>query len=247
MESEVVGIGERIRLLRGRESLRSLGARVSISKGFLSDIEHGRSKPSIETLKLLAEALQTTTAYLLGETDDPTGRGPGGGSPEVREGGVSQGDNIRELFRPDQIPVPVYRMFGVCAGRGVDNGMCSRELLHYVPMSREIIGHSPAEAYFAVEVSGRSMEPRIPDGAMVVIDTSRAPGRGEICLVSFRRDGGFAREALRYYYRDRQGGVELRPAEGSGIPPDIFLPEEVSDGFVEVVGVAVAILSMERL
>ena len=243
-----MSIGERIRLLRGRESLRSLGARISISKGFLSDIEHGRSKPSIETLKLLAEALQTTTAYLLGETDDPTGKEPGNISfPGVREGGVSQGENNRELFRPDQIPVPVYRMFGVCAGRGVDNEMSSRELLHYVPMSREVIGYSPVEAYFAVEVTGRSMEPRIPDGAMVVIDTSRAPGRGEICLASFRRDGGFAREALRYYYRDRQGGVELRPSEGSGIPPDIFSPEEVSDGFVEVVGVAVAILSMERL
>ncbi|MCG0276769.1 MAG: helix-turn-helix domain-containing protein [Thermosediminibacteraceae bacterium] len=42
---------------------------------FLSDIENGRSNPSLERLKEIAEALDTTVSYLLGEndkTDDPT-------------------------------------------------------------------------------------------------------------------------------------------------------------------------------
>lgn len=71
-----MNVGQRIKALRKQQNmtLRELSQKVGISISFLSDIENGRSNPSLERLKEIAEALDTTVSYLLGEeikTDDP--------------------------------------------------------------------------------------------------------------------------------------------------------------------------------
>ena len=50
--------------------LKELAARAKISIGFLADIESGRGKPSIKTLKKLANALDTSPNYLLNGKDE---------------------------------------------------------------------------------------------------------------------------------------------------------------------------------
>lgn len=72
-----MNVGQRIKALRQQHNmtLRELSQKVGISISFLSDIENGRSNPSLERLKEIAEALDTTVSYLLGEndtTDNPT-------------------------------------------------------------------------------------------------------------------------------------------------------------------------------
>jgi len=64
-------IGERIKALRKENNmtLRELSKKIGISVSFLSDIENGRSNPSLERLKDIAEGLGTTVSYLLGEND----------------------------------------------------------------------------------------------------------------------------------------------------------------------------------
>jgi len=49
-------------------SLKELSAITGISPSFLSDIENGRSNPSIENLKLIAGALDTPISYFI---EDP--------------------------------------------------------------------------------------------------------------------------------------------------------------------------------
>lgn len=68
-----MNIGERIKQLRKEKNLtlRELAKKADISISFLSDIENGRSKPSLERLKAIAEALDTTVSYLLGENPEP--------------------------------------------------------------------------------------------------------------------------------------------------------------------------------
>ncbi|WIF94456.1 helix-turn-helix domain-containing protein [Caminicella sporogenes] len=65
-------VGKRIRKLRKERglSLKELSKKTDISISFLSDIENGRSNPSLERLKDIARGLNTTVSYLLGETDD---------------------------------------------------------------------------------------------------------------------------------------------------------------------------------
>ncbi|QIB27929.1 helix-turn-helix domain-containing protein [Caloranaerobacter azorensis] len=65
-------VGKRIKMLRKERglSLKELSKKTDISISFLSDIENGRSNPSLERLKDIARGLNTTVSYLLGETDD---------------------------------------------------------------------------------------------------------------------------------------------------------------------------------
>lgn len=67
-----MNVGERIKQLRKQNNLtlRELSQKADISVSFLSDIENGRSKPSLEKLKYISEALGTTISYLLGETSN---------------------------------------------------------------------------------------------------------------------------------------------------------------------------------
>jgi transcriptional regulator with XRE-family HTH domain len=67
-------LGERVRRQRMALGLSQteLSGQVGIPIPNLSRIEHGRQSIYIERLVDLAEALQVSTDYLLGRTDDPT-------------------------------------------------------------------------------------------------------------------------------------------------------------------------------
>ena len=60
-------VGKRIRELRKHRkmSLQALADSIPLSVSFLSDIENGRSNPSIKRLEEIALALDTTVAYLI--------------------------------------------------------------------------------------------------------------------------------------------------------------------------------------
>jgi transcriptional regulator with XRE-family HTH domain len=62
-------VGKRIKEIRNKNklTLRELSKIVDISISFLSDIENGRSNPSLERLKSIAAALDTPVSVLLGE------------------------------------------------------------------------------------------------------------------------------------------------------------------------------------
>jgi transcriptional regulator with XRE-family HTH domain len=64
-------IGERIRRKREQLSmqLNDLAKKVGISSSALSQIERTKTYPSIITLKLIAESLQTTVGELIGENE----------------------------------------------------------------------------------------------------------------------------------------------------------------------------------
>jgi transcriptional regulator with XRE-family HTH domain len=67
-------LGERVRRLRMAHGLSQteLAAHVAIPLPNLNRIEHGRQSIYIERLVDLAQALETTTDYLVGLSDDPT-------------------------------------------------------------------------------------------------------------------------------------------------------------------------------
>ena len=66
-------IGERLRELRkGRYSQEELGHLLHVHNNTISKWENGEMEPRSKKIKELARVLDTTTAYLLGDTDDPS-------------------------------------------------------------------------------------------------------------------------------------------------------------------------------
>ncbi|MBN1586734.1 MAG: helix-turn-helix transcriptional regulator [Candidatus Omnitrophica bacterium] len=75
---KIVGIQMK-RLRRERQiTLRELAHKVGVSASFLSQVEQGKTSPSLVTLKKVADHLQTTVGNLVGEQhkvlDDPVVR-----------------------------------------------------------------------------------------------------------------------------------------------------------------------------
>ena len=64
-------IGKKIRELRIKQktSLNELAAKASVSPGFLSQIENGKSEPSLTTIKKIADALNISISKLFGESE----------------------------------------------------------------------------------------------------------------------------------------------------------------------------------
>jgi transcriptional regulator with XRE-family HTH domain len=62
-----MNLGKRIQDLRRRRGLSTgeLAARVQVTSGFISQLEHSKTDPSLQTLQRVASALQVPLSYLL--------------------------------------------------------------------------------------------------------------------------------------------------------------------------------------
>ena len=62
-----MNLGKRIQDLRRRRGLTTgeLAARVQVTSGFISQLEHSKTDPSLQTLQRVASALQVPLSYLL--------------------------------------------------------------------------------------------------------------------------------------------------------------------------------------
>jgi len=74
-------LGTKLRMLRKKRgyTLADMSDEIGLSVSFLSDVERGRTKPSLDTLEKLASFHQMTINDLLGEVDidKDTGASPG--------------------------------------------------------------------------------------------------------------------------------------------------------------------------
>lgn len=64
-------LGDKIKLLRNKKGLTqlSLANKSNISRSYLADVERNRYNPSIDTLKAIATALDTSLSNLICDTD----------------------------------------------------------------------------------------------------------------------------------------------------------------------------------
>ena len=90
-------IADRLRIERTRQgvSQRALAARLGLSPSLISQIETGRSKPSVSTLYSLVNELGLSLDRLFGDEEPPSG-----GDGPVRSGGDAAG--AQEVVRPHE-------------------------------------------------------------------------------------------------------------------------------------------------
>lgn len=170
--------GQRIAAWRKQAGLsqRALGAAISVSQGYISDIESGRSGPSREFLAAVSEKLGLNPAWVL-DGQEPMAFDRSGGFAG-RKTVVELPDKSRpghgELRIQGKDYAWVRRMgLSVSAGSGLEELEPEDEdglLLPTAWFGRR--GINP-DLCVIVSVKGDSMAPVIPDGALVLIDCAR--------------------------------------------------------------------------
>lgn len=104
-DTPLVGPGVRRRRRSLELTLAEVAARAELSVPFLSQIENGRSRPSMGSLQRIADALDTTAVQLLATAETPRPVDVvRGASASVRESGGSGDDDgrMRPLVRGHQ-------------------------------------------------------------------------------------------------------------------------------------------------
>lgn len=177
--------GERLKRVRkGRYNQEELASLIGVHTNTISRWENGSRSPDAGTLQKLAQALDTTTAYLLGETDDP-----------ARPDAPQATSKARKLPESNAHEAPVAWVAVVSSNV---KACCGRGNAYAEDVVWEEIGQYPIPFYIVngyawqvgdngiriIAVEGNSMEPRIHDGDWVLFVDTRL-SNGDIGLVKY--------------------------------------------------------------
>lgn len=195
--------------------------------------EQGKRPPDTEMLQRLAQALNTTTGYLLGETDDPALVG-GAGSPYQSE--PLESNVVLEHTNPmgwRKLPL-LSKMTSACAGNGNGLAFADEEIESEQYFPAEIYGKfDPMRPPFMIHVEGDSMEDAdIHDGAVAVINPAEEVYDGDSALVCWNQD----QVAIKLVYWQPNGGVELHAANPKHSKVYTFSKEDCDEGSFVVKG-----------
>lgn len=207
-------IGDKLKALRQKQMLSQDDLALKVKKSRLTIVrwEKGERFPSSEDLPAIAHALNTSVAYLIGETEDSTryttllgeGKEIDGNRPKPLRAPAKEEP---EPTPPPQLVLPIIDQ-EACAGVGFDYGDVETLAIDWMPFPLAGLGGAatPRTPYF-VRVQGDSMiGAKIPDGCLVAINPNIEIQSGDIVYVRWK-----GRCSIKGFveYGDR---VELRPA-----------------------------------
>lgn len=235
--------GQRLATWRKEQRLsqRALGSVLGVSQGYLSDIESGRSEPSRNFVQALTERFGVSADWLLFGVGVPNSERAAGF--ETRRGGKriepsDIGKPLRGDFRfGSEDFFMIERMdLSVSAGHGllpVDGG--EGEMMAF-PRSWVIAHRVNPDLAVLVRVKGDSMEPTIPDGALILIDSlDKSIVRGGI--FAFNRGSESFVKRLQPSDPDERGypTVIMIASDNPKYHPD-WLNREAIDAELKIVG-----------
>ncbi|RKX49115.1 MAG: hypothetical protein DRP25_06505, partial [Thermotoga sp.] len=164
--------------------------------GAIAHYEKNRREPPKKILQKIAETLEVSLSFLLGETDDPT-------PPKFSNEAIPT-----TLERPVKI-VPVFST-EVSAGNGIFPDSFHPEA--YLPVERYDVD-------YVFIVRGKSMEPYVLDGGKILVKATPNPRDGDMILCIY--DGMFY---VKYFHRD--GDRIILMSENSEYPDIIVDPNK---------------------
>lgn len=232
-------ISDRVKKLRDLRGLSQgdLAQVIGVDVNTIWRWENGRSSPA-RSLQKLAQALDTTTAYLLGETDDPARPGA---LQSTSKAVVLPESNVRP-FRGDLIDVPVLApQSSVCCGGGFDLTEVEAEVDWWEPIPEGwLTGPRGDKSFFITHVEGDSMEPMIENGERILINPNQEVVHGDIALVCWN-----GRSMVRGVKFNRDRSVRLIPVN-KAYDEDV-ISEEDSPYVLRYCGVVVRALGKDRV
>ena len=151
--------------------MKFLCGQLGVRESYFGDCKNKKLAIPDETLRAVATMLDTTVAYLTGETDDPVFH--------VESVGLKTMPYQQRGMRP---------VFGhASAGLGV---LAEQQSMGYEPVAPE---HDTDE-YFWLQVSGDSMSPKIDDGDLVLVNREAPIETNTIMVVIVDDTEGFIKK-----------------------------------------------------
>lgn len=211
-------------MLRAGINQSQLAERVGVKQPSIGRLLSGETKTT-RALDLIAQALDTSPAYLKGETSDP-----------IRHGGVS---DARLPFRPaaperdpDMVEIAEIDLRYGLGGTYLDGPVIESKRAFSRSLLRHFT-HSAPENLFWTLGDGDSMEPTIRSGELILIDRSQiSPRMGDGIWAFAWGDVGMIKR-LRPL---PDGTVEIHSDN------QLVRPAVAADGELHVIGRVVAIL-----
>ena len=210
-------ISDRIRLRIKELGLKSVDITkaTGVSSGGVSHWLNDKATPKGSNLLALAKLLRCKPEWIMtgkGDKDLPSQlqHYDNLGHVDVYESG--------EPLHPDEVEVPFFTEVELSAGNGFNNvSEIATQQMRFNLSTLSSAGVAPSKAA-CCKVSGDSMEPVLPDGSIVGIDTSDTSIKdGKMYAINH---GGMLR--VKYLYRMPFNGMRIRSAN-----PD-YHDEEVS-------------------
>lgn len=233
-------VGDRIKLLREGlgQSQEELASAIGMHSNTVARWERGELAPRGTSLSKLAQALDTTTAYLLGEVDDPARLSA---SQPTNKTVVLPKSNVRPV-RGELIDVPVLApQSSVCCGERFDLTEVEAEVDWWEPIPEGwLTGPKGDKSFFITHVEGDSMEPMIEDGERILINPNQDVGHGDIALVCWN-----GRSMVRGVKFNRDRSVRLIPVN-KAYDEDV-ISEEDTPYVLRYCGVVVRFLGKDRV
>lgn len=208
---------KKIKFLREKKGLsqNEIARMIGVSRYTVMNWESGKRNPDSEMLKIIAEVLETSVAYLVGEA--------GFHAPlNEEEAGTNKDVRATPLDMRNYLRVPIVSMrTPACAGGGNGLSGIDLEAEEWDLLERKsIVLFDDLRPPFGVYVEGDSMEEMdIPDGSVAYVNPAEEPRNGECALVVYR-----GQWSIKGVFINKDGSVTLRagkPQYNLEIPADV--------------------------
>lgn len=193
-------IGQIIKQLRGNKSLREFAAQCGISHTALDAIECGYNKRTKKPTHPQATTLQSIADAAGVPLSYITGEIPLG-----------------------SVKIPVLGR--VAAGIPIE---AITDILDYEEIPAEML--KDGSEYFALQIKGDSMEPKISDGDVVIVRKQETCDSGDIAIVSINGDDATCKKIVIH-----EAGISLVP-NNSAFPVMFFTKEQITDTPIRIYG-----------
>ena len=200
-------IGLRIKELRMERGIsqNQLAKKAGISQAGLSAIESTTKNPSMQTLQLIANALDVPVAQLTGDMP-------------------ASFDNVSSLIPSSAGGIRIPVLGDVAAGIPIE---AITDIIDYeeIPVSMAKSGD-----YFGLRVKGKSMEPQILEGDVVIVRKQHDVESNDIAVVLVNGDSATVKRV-----KKREDGIVLIPFNPL-YDPMYYSTDEISSLPVSIIG-----------
>ena len=208
----------RLKELRTRKNMTQgeLSKALNISQSAIAMYESGRREPKLEILEVFADYFNVDMNYITGKSNLTT--------------------KVEPPTPPDAIPLDNYLykipLLGrVAAGEPIyaDEHI---ENYEYIDTKYKHDG----QRYFALRIDGRSMEPTIMDGDIVIVRQQSTVDSGQIAIVLIDGEDATAKEV-----RESPEGITLVGHNVAVYTPHFYSYQQVEELPIQIIGIVVEI------
>lgn len=217
-----MSVGDRIRSLRREKkwSQPVLAKQAGVAQSTISDLENDKKSTSAENMQAIAEALDTTTTYLIN----------GGSKPQAVK--VEDWDSLTPL-EDDEVEIKFFKDFKVACGSGTVGEALESEWrrLRISKSTLRNLGISKDNCV-AMTAEGGSMKPTINDHDTVYVDLGRKMVKdGKVYAICH---GGLFK--FKRLYNLPFGGIRVTSDNHEEYPEERLTAEQIKEEEFEIIG-----------